>query len=145
MSLKDSLPKCIDAALSVREKIGADFKGPVTMVQRAWSGKNVGDGIEIDLVLRTFSPTPRVVDCSHDIRLLDGGNVRRGDLFLRGISKNQITDEQDLNTITDSATKEIFYQIGGINYSAIHVKEKIATWDVQIRRHGPQEGENYAR
>jgi len=143
MSLKDCLPKCIDAALSVRDKVGADFKGSVKIIQRAWTGKHVGDGSASDSDLLTLSPTPQIVDCSHDIRLLEGGNVRRGDLILRGISKVQITSDDTLNTITDDSKLEKFYFIDGKAYTAIHVKENIATWDVHIRRHSPQGGENY--
>jgi hypothetical protein len=135
-----SLADCIDSVLSVRDKAGLVLK-ECSIVNRKWSGKTVGDGRASDTVTKIY-PSPGVKDLSHNIRLVEGGAVKQGDLFLIGISKNKYEDS-DLRADTGKKNQERFIRVGEDLYTVISVKENYLTWDIQVRRLSSQE--NFSR
>jgi len=136
-NLRASLSDCIDKILGVREQIGAQL-ADVDIVVRTWSGQRQGDGTYTDVVTR-LSPAPQIVDYSHNIRVTEAGAVKSGDLILRGISPNY--SESDLKTITSAKNTEKFYRLGKNYYTCIHVRERLVTWDVHIRKVSEDETE----
>jgi len=109
-SILDGLRGGLDSVLALRDTLGVAL-AEVALVERRWSDANIGDGNATDTVKKMW-PSPQIVDLSQDIRLMDGGSMRRGDLILKSISKNKY-DRQTLlscgtispdrnNTATDS-------------------------------------------
>lgn len=131
-SLYDNLKKCMDAALSVRDCVGAALH-PVQILTRTWSGERPGDGTAVESLLDIY-PTPQIVDYGHDIRGTQGGFIRQGDIILRGISKNKFPLESAIDCSTTSRKIEKFYFIAERLYTVIHVKDKPVTWDVHLRK-----------
>jgi hypothetical protein len=101
----------------------------------------VGDGRASDTVTKIY-PSPGVKDLSHNIRLIEGGAVKQGDIILTGVSKNKYAEE-DLRSDTGVKNVERFIKLGEDLYTVITVKEGYLTWDVQIRRLSSQE--NFSR
>lgn len=131
-NLRESLLKCSDSILGIREKMGAQL-ADVFLVTRTWSGERVGDGSFTDRVEKV-SPTPQIVDLSHDVRVTEAGSVKAGDLILRGISRNKYPDEIKLRTDTGDKRIEKLYHIGEHFYRTINIKENLITWDIQVRK-----------
>lgn len=137
--MRSSLAGCIDSVLSIRECMGAQLSD-VHLITRTWSGERVGDGIFSDEVVK-MSPTPKIKDYSHDIRVSEAGAVKQGDLILVGISRNSYPDEKLLRTEVDSIKQEKMIKVGRHFYRTIHVREKLVTWDLHIRKIGQDETE----
>ena len=136
-NLRENLKDCIGKILGIREQIGAQL-ADVYIVDRTWSGSRQGDGNYSDNSVK-ISPTPQIVDYSHNIRISEAGAIKSGDLILKGISPNY-TEEQ-LKTQTDSKNTERFYKLGTIYYTCIHIKENLVTWDIHIRKVSEDETE----
>jgi hypothetical protein len=136
-NLRSNLSHCIDKILGIREQIGAQL-ADVDIVQRTWSGQRQGDGSFTDVVTR-LSPAPEIVDYSHNIRTSESGAIKSGDLILRGISPKYTEDQ--LKTQTDVKNKEKFYKLGAHYYTCVHVRERLVTWDVHIRKVSQDETE----
>lgn len=131
----EDLKDCVDDALQVRDEIGA-IKAHVSIVTRTWTGDRVGNGTASDVTAVVY-PTPLVVDLSHNIRLVEGGHVKQGDLLVKGISRDRY-ELSDIDENTGSRSIERFYDVDGKLYRIITVVKKYATWDVQIRRTSDQ-------
>jgi len=131
-NIKKSLLGCLDSVLGVRGDIGADLKS-ISIVTRTWSGKAPGDGVAHDET-EEVHPVPGIRDHSHDIRLLQAGAVMQGDLILTSLSKNRYPTQDLIDCRVDERNIEKFYQVGEFLYRVIHVKERLVTWDVQVRR-----------
>ena len=123
---------CIDSVLKVREDVGAVIQ-PCSIVTRTWTGRTVGDGIAEDEI-DDIRPSPGIVDLSHDVRLMEGGSIKQGDLILTHISKNRYNRE-DIDGTTDGKNIERFIKVGDYHYNIIHVKEDHLTWNIHVRRH----------
>ena len=130
-NLRVGLKDCIDAALSVRDKIGAKIHD-VFIVTRTWTGEDIGDGQSSETEIQVL-PTPEIVDYSLNIRLPTGGSIRQGDLILKGISCNRFT-AKELHTQTEQDTVEKFYKINNELYEVIHITERFVTFEVQVRK-----------
>lgn len=130
--IRAGLLDCVDSILGIRDCIGANL-ADVYFVTRTWSGTRPGDG-EFEDVEEQMKPTPQIVDYSHDIRLQQGGAYKQGDLILRNISRNQYPEESILRTDTGIKNVEKFLKVGSNYYRVIQVKEKLLTWDVQVRK-----------
>jgi len=130
--LRKSLEGCIDSILGIRECIGAQL-ADVFFVTRTWTGERVGDGDFEDEVSQ-MSPTPQIKDYSHDIRVSEGGAVKQGDLILVGVSRNAYPDEATLRTDVADVRIEKMIKVGKHFYRTINVREKLVTWDMQIRK-----------
>lgn len=128
----DSLRKGVNKILETREKIGAALKS-VRLITRSWSGSRVGEGRAKESVLRVL-PTPRVKPFSHDLRLREGGAIKQGDILIKGISKENFPNEEQIDGSTDAKNVEKFYEIGTKIYQVISIRERHLTWDVQVRR-----------
>lgn len=137
-SLRDSLKKCADQILGLREDMGAQL-ADVWLVERTWSGERVGDGSFTDNTVK-MSPIPEIVDYSHDLRVQEGGTYKSGDLILKGVSLNSYTESQ-LRTDTGNRKVEKFIKVGDHYYRTIHIKEKFITWDVHVRKVAQDETE----
>ena len=131
-NIRKSLAKCSDAILGVREGMGAQL-ADVYLITRTWAGERVGDGPFRD-VTQKISPTPEIVDYSHDVRVTEIGSVKAGDLILRGVSRNKYPEEATLRTDTGSRKVEKLYKIGEHFYRTVNIKENLITWDVQVRK-----------
>ncbi len=129
--LRASLKGCIDKALEVRDTINAKIHN-VFFITRTWTGEDLGDGNE-SIVRKQLLPSPGIVDYGLDKRLQTGSNIRQGDLILRGISFNKF-DLNDLHTQTEVRNVEKFYEINSEFYEVIHIKEKLVTWEVHLRK-----------
>lgn len=130
-SLREGLKGCVDAALSVRDKIGAKFHD-VFIVTRTWTGEDIGDGVSSETEIQVL-PTPQIVDYSMDIRLQTGSSIRQGDLILKGISCNKF-ELKDLHTQTEQDQVEKFYKINNEFYDVIRIRERFVTFEVHVRK-----------
>ena len=122
----------VDSILAIRDQIGAALK-PVYFVTRTWSGTELGDGTATIARVQML-PSPRVVEFKHDLKLVEGGFVKAGDVLLKMISKNKYTAESQLDGTSTVANVEKLYEVGGILYRVINVQEKHVTWSVLLRR-----------
>lgn len=130
--LLDGLKDCIDSVLSVRDCVGAVLH-PVEILTRTWSGERPGDGDATEETIE-ISPSPQIVDFSHDVRITEGGAVKQGDIIIRGISKNAYPNESEINCAGVAPNIEKYYLINEKIYTVINVKENYLTWDVQLRK-----------
>lgn len=131
--VRESLQDCIDGVLTLRGELGLNLH-PVSFVERTWSGGERDRGEVTKETVTEMWPAPRIVDLSHNFRLLEGGNYQQGDLMLRQISKNQFPKEEMLSMVTDSRAKERFILIDGKRYTVISIRERLLWWDLQIRK-----------
>lgn len=138
-NLRASLLKSVDCILGIREGLGAEL-AEVYIITRTWAGERPGDGEFID-VSKDLRPWPHIVDLGHNINVAEAGSIKQGDLILKQISRNLFT-ELDLLTCTDIDNVEKFIKVGNHYYRTIHVKEKLLTWDVHIRKVSEDEQEN---
>lgn len=129
--LLDSLLPNIDTVLGVRDSIGAQLHN-VYMITRRWSGGRPGEGEASDTI-EQLTPSPQIYEYGHDIRIVEGGAVKQGDIVLKNISKNKYTSK-DLDGRTDDKATERFYRIKERLYQVINVKERYLTWEVQVRK-----------
>jgi hypothetical protein len=138
MGLIDDLKGSIDSVLGVRDSIGAVLK-PVYFVTRTWysdeartvPSEGIG-GFAKDVEVQML-PSPGIRDYTHDLRALEGGMVKQGDIILENVSGNSYTEAQ-LDGTSASAHVEKLYRVGEVIYQVISVKEKYVTWNVQLRR-----------
>lgn len=130
--IRASLLECVDEILGIRDCIGATL-APVTLVTRTWTGARVGDG-EFEDEETLMEPSPEIVDYSHSLRLQDGGTYKQGDLILKNVSRKSYPEESDLRTDTGVKNVEKFIKVGAHYYRTIHIKEKLVTWDIQVRK-----------
>lgn len=128
-SLKDG---CLDEILGVRDQIGANL-AKTCIITRTWSGDQIGEGTYIDESVEVL-PSPQVVNLSHSLRVVEGGQIKQGDLLLKMISQNQFPNESDIDGTSGSDVVEKFYRVNGFDYRVISVVKNYLTWDVQIRR-----------
>ena len=131
-NIRESLGKCIDQILGVRDGIGATL-AEVDIITRTWTGRRVGEGTYSESVV-PVKPSPQIVDFSHNVRVTEAGAVKSGDLILKGISRTQFPDEAVLRTDNVSKQVEKRYKIGTHYYTVIHIKELLVTWDVHVRK-----------
>jgi hypothetical protein len=132
MSIVSDLLGDVDSILSVRDQIGAALK-PVYLVTRTWSGSELGEGTA-SVTKTQMLPSPRVVEFKHDLRLVEGGFVKAGDILLKMVSKQSYATESLLDGTSNVANVEKLYEVGGILYRPINVREKHVTWTVLLRR-----------
>lgn len=131
-NLIEGLKLNLDSVLGVRDTIGATLH-KVYLITRTWSGKQPGEGQAIDQSVQ-IKPTPGIKEYAHDLRLVEGGAVKQGDIILRGISKHIYPNETFLDGRTGNKSVEKFYLINDRLYTVINIKENYVTWDVQLRK-----------
>lgn len=129
---RDSLRDCVGDIYGVRDCLGL-YKSEVFLITRTWSGQKIGEGGATEQKDKIY-PTPNIVDYSHDIRLPEAGAIKQGDLMLRGIAMKYYPSESDIDGSSNAANVEKFYEVGGNLYRVIHVKEKMVSWQIHIRR-----------
>ena len=122
----------IDSILALRDSIGA-AKKEVWLITRTWSGTELGDGTATDVRTRML-PSPRVVEFNHDMRILEGGAVKQGDVLLKMISKQSYPTENLIDGKSTVQNVEKLYELSGIYYRAVTVTENHVTWTVLLRR-----------
>lgn len=105
----------------------------IWFITRTWTGKRIGEGQFTDAITKVF-PLPQIKDFSHDIRITAGGAVQQGDLILVGLSRNQYPNMTVLRTDTGIANIEKMIKVGDHFYRVIHIKEKLVTWDIHVRK-----------
>ena len=127
-SLKDSL----DGILGVRDDIGAALM-PVYLVTRTWSGTENGSGSLTEVKVQ-ITPSPRIVKIADASRVVPGGAVQLGDIFLKMISKNAYPAKTTIDGTSDDQSVEKVYEVDGELYSVQDVTEKHLTWTVMIRK-----------
>ena len=132
MSLDKCIQKARESALKVREDLGVSHR-EVSIIKRVWAGKHPGDGKAKDTV-KKISPTPIIKEIAHDIRIMEGGAVKQGDLIISQILKKDYPLESDVDGKSDEKNIEYLYKVGDYYYNCIHVKDKFDTWNVQVRR-----------
>ncbi len=131
-NIRESLLDCVDKILGIREGIGAQLFD-VYIVNRRWSGERVGDGTFTDVITQV-TPTPGIKDYSHDVRVTESGAVKAGDIILTGVSRNQYPDENEFKTKTEERNTQRMFKVGKHFYHVVHVKEKLLTWDLHLRK-----------
>ena len=131
-NIRKSLLNCVDSILGIRDGIGASL-ADIEIITRTWSGRRVGEGTFSETSV-DVKPTPQIMDFSHNIRVSEAGAVKAGDLVLVGISRNQFPDEAVLRTDNSDKKVEKLYKVGDHFYRTIHIKEKLVTWDVHVRK-----------
>jgi hypothetical protein len=119
-------------ALQAVDEIGA-IKSYVYQITRTWTGSEPGDGTATEIKTQIL-PTPLIYDLSHDLRLVEGGIFKQGDLILRMISQYNYPNENDVNCFSNDSKIEKFYEIDDDLYQVINVRKDYATWNVHVRR-----------
>ena len=132
MSVVKGVLDNVNSILGLRDELGAALK-PVYIITRSWSGSELGDGDPTESRIQML-PSPRVVEFKHDVRLVEGGNVKAGDILLKQVSKQTYTHENQLDGSSCNQTTEMLYEVGGILYRVINVRERHVTWNVLLRR-----------
>lgn len=122
--------KSLNSILSIRDKVAIIHA--VFQVTRTWQGEEVGSGEYTDDTVRIY-PTPRLKEYGHDVRISEGGSIKQGDIILKGLSKENY-EETDLECTTLSPNVEKFWLIDDKEYTTINVKERMLTFDVQLRK-----------
>lgn len=134
----DLIPE-VDDILAIRDEIGEPIH-TVFFVTRTWSGTEPGDGTFTETKSALY-PTPRVVEYRHDLNMTDIGQVRRGDIMLKMISKQSYPNRDEVALNLDlGSNKESFYEIDGDLYRVIKVTEKHVVWNVLCRPVSDQGG-----
>jgi len=105
-----------------------------------WDGERPGDGEYNDTIV-LMDPLPGILDYSHSVQTTEVGAVKAGDLILKNVSRNSYPTEAELLTITDEKNEERFYKVGEHYYRVVHIKEKLVTWDIHIRKVHQDENE----
>lgn len=131
-NLRESLLKCSDKILSVRQDMGAQL-ADVYLITRTWTGERVGEGDFTDESVK-MDPTPSIMDFSHDVRVTEAGAVKAGDLILTGVSLNKYPDEATLRTQTTAKNVQKMYKINSHYYHVVRIVERFLTWDIQLRK-----------
>lgn len=130
-TIPESFRKCgFEKILELREKIG--LLKEVCIVTRTWSGERVGDGSACDEIHR-IKPQPGIREYAHDLRILEGGTIKQGDIVIRGISKSNYP-ESEIDNSSNAKNVERLYLVGDKLYQLINISERHLTWDVQVRR-----------
>lgn len=137
MSIKECLLDAIDCAAGIRDDLGLQL-AEVSIITRKWTGSRVGEGKFTDTEIK-LKPSPEIVDFSHDIRA-GQGSYKSGDLILKTIPQSRFT-EQDLRTDTGERTVEKFIKVGDHFYRTIHIRKRIVTWDIHVRKISEDETE----
>ncbi len=132
----DSLLPVADDVLSLRDTLGAVID-KVFFVTRTWSGDEVGTGTPVD-TLEQLLPSPCLKRYDWDLRLREGGNVKAGDILLKGISLNKYT-EADLDGTSPAANIEKLFLVGDKIYTVINLHKRYVTWEVLVRKISNQE------
>lgn len=127
----------VNDILSLRDSIGAALK-EVYLVTKTWPGTEIGDGTAVVTKVKMV-PSPRVVEFKHNLRLVEGGAVKSGDILLKMVSKQTYPTENLLDCTSAVQTVEKFYEVGGILYRFLSATEKHVTWNVLLRRVSQQE------
>ena len=127
----------VDCFTDLRDELGFGI-ADVFIVERQWRGERIGDGPFTDKIEKM--PTPEIRDLSHDVRVSEAGAYKSGDLILRNISKDRF-EEDELRTDTGVDNKEKFIKVGNHFYRTIHIKERLVTWEIHIRKVAQDETE----
>lgn len=122
----------IDCALAAVEEMGLSI-GPVKIIKRVWSGKKLGEGNVTDTVVQ-ISPTPRIQQIKENHRNKEGGLEKRADVLLKMISKSKYPTKDELELISENKNTELYYMINEDLYELVEVIEKIAYWNILIKR-----------
>ena len=129
--IDDMLPT-IDSILGIRDDLGVALK-TVYFVTRTWSGAEPGDGVATDVRVRML-PTPRVQEFKHSARIVEGGTIHAGDVLLKMVSKNAYPTEDLLDGSTSSESIQKFFEVGGVLYTVVSVREKHLVWNILLRQ-----------
>lgn len=132
MGLISDLTGIADSILGVRDSIGAVIQ-PVYIVERTWSGTQPGDGTPTDVETQVL-PSPAVKDLATDFQAQAAGNYIKGDLVLRGISKQSWPTRVAVDCTSTQKNVEKFYKVANEIYNVFHVEESYITWNVRIRK-----------
>lgn len=139
MGVIDDLIPDVNGILGIRDTLGVGLK-KVSIITRTWSGYTVGDGTFVD-VEEPMVPSPHVTQFRQDLRVAEGGAVKRQDVQLKMISKVNYTEtDLDFSDVSDPVEK--FYSLSGEIYRPIQVIERHVTWSVMLRRSNDQERAN---
>lgn len=127
----------VDSILGVRDAVGAIVE-PVYLVTRTWyqdqgltTLATAPEGYAKDSTVQML-PTPQIVNYSQNIRLVEGGAVKQGDIILKSVSKNKYA-LSDIDGTTTAENVERFFKVGVKLYQVINVTENYLTWQVQLR------------
>lgn len=131
-NLRANLLKCSDKILSIREDMGAQL-ADVFIITRTWTGDRVGEGDFTD-VSEKITPTPSIMDFSHDVRVTEAGAVKAGDLILTGVSLKLYPSEATLRTQTTAKNIQKMYKINSHYYHVVRIVERFVSWDIQLRK-----------
>lgn len=133
----DCILEAVDCALQARADLGVDIC-KVSIVKRYWDEGEVGLGISRDYEY-PVEPNPSIREFNHDIRLNDGGAIKKGDILVKGISRLRYTEESEIDGSVENPGDEIFYKVCDKLYNVVSVSKKIGTWEVMVRRLSAQE------
>ena len=132
----DDLRSNVDSILGLRDSLGVGLK-KVYLVTRTWSGSELGAGTKT-ITKTQMLPSPHVVEFMDSYKIKEGGAIQQGDIMLKMISKQSYPIRTDVDCTTTAQNIEKFYEVGGILYRVIMVKEKHVVWDIQLRRDSRQ-------
>jgi hypothetical protein len=130
--LIDSLKDCIDSVLGVRDSIGAVLK-PVSLVKRTWEGDRPGNG-EASEEKTQVLPSPRIVALDKNLKAVEIGVVKSGDIEIRQVSKNQFPSIAEVDGSSPARNVEMLFEVGTDLYQVIKVSEHYLWWNIQLRR-----------
>ena len=133
-SIVDDIKNGLDDILGLRDEIGA-IKYPIYILTRTWTGEELGEGVPSDSISQIL-PSPYLVDYSHSLRIVEGGNIQKGDLLLKMVSKESYPNESDVNCSSDNQNIEKFYFINDNLYNVKSITSDYVYWNVLLTKTG---------
>lgn len=127
----DSFFPGLNDILGLRDDIGAALK-PVYILTRTWSGSEPGDGTATDVKVRML-PSPRVVYPNRKHVNKPGGAAEEVDLMLKMVSKETYNTYAKVDDATTLKKIEKFYDVGGLLYRPIEIREKHLVYEILLR------------
>lgn len=132
MSVQDCIQEAVACAYEAKAAADVDIC-KVSMIQRTWTGSSAGRGDATD-VETPVSPNPSIVEFKHNLAIKTGGNVKAGDILIKGIVRLNYAEESMVDGSSTAKNIENFYKICDKLYQVVSVRKRIGTWEVLVRR-----------
>ncbi len=126
-AIVNALLPSLNALLSIREQTAY-----IARLYRITRTYNI-DGINYTETSAEITPVPYIKEHAKDFELKTMGELRKGDLSVKSISKATYTTASQLETLSDPSSLVIYlYKFKNDYFTAMQVKENLLTWDMEL-------------
>ena len=122
----------VDCALEALDSMGLNI-AEVGLIKRVWPEDKIGRGTPVD-TLELFTPTPRIEQIRQSHNNKQAGQERRGDVFVKFLSKNKYPEVSSIDATSTVKNEEIYYYVDGELFEVVEVTENLTHWNVLISR-----------